>query len=226
MAGMKRGSRFLTREEARAIDRAAEEVYHIPSLLLMENAARGATAAALRMLKGARGPVLIFCGGGNNGGDGLAIARHLFLRDVDVRVILMTDPQRYSGDARTNWEIVQAMGIGHEPASTECIKNIRPTLIIDAIFGTGLTQPPREPFPQIAEAINASGVPVLAVDVPSGLDCDTGAAARNTIRAAHTCTFVARKTGFDAPGAAQFTGAVHVLDIGAPRRLVAEVLGG
>jgi NAD(P)H-hydrate epimerase len=72
-------------------------------------------------------------------------------------------------------------------------------------------------------AINASGVPVLAVDLPSGLDAETGQAARHTIRAAHTCTFVAAKPGFLAPSAAQFTGEIHVLDIGAPRRLVEEM---
>ncbi len=79
------------------------------------------------------------------------------------------------------------------------------------------------PFDAVIAEVNASGVPVLAVDLPSGLDAETGQAARHTIRATHTCTFVAAKPGFLAPEAAQFTGPIHVLDIGAPRRLVEEM---
>jgi NAD(P)H-hydrate epimerase len=93
-------------------------------------------------------------------------------------------------------------------------------------LGTGARGEPRPPLDAVIDQINGSGVPVLAVDLPSGLDCDTGQAARHTIRAAATCTFLGAKPGFLVPGAEQYTGRVHVLDIGAPRKLVEEVLAG
>jgi NAD(P)H-hydrate epimerase len=95
--------------------------------------------------------------------------------------------------------------------------------VVDALLGTGALGEPRPPLDQVIDAINASRLPVLAVDLPSGLDCDTGSAARHTIRSAHTCTFVVQKPGFLAPGANQFTGQVHVISIGAPRRLLEEL---
>ena len=96
--------------------------------------------------------------------------------------------------------------------------------IVDALLGTGARGEVRAPLGDVITAINAAGVPVMAVDLPSGLDADTGLPARQTIRAQHTCTFVAYKPGFLAPGAEHFTGQIHVVDIGAPRKLVDEML--
>ena len=96
--------------------------------------------------------------------------------------------------------------------------------IVDALLGTGARGEPRPPLDRVIDALNAADAPKLAVDLPSGLDCDTGVPASHTIRAAHTCTFVAAKPGFFAPGAEQYTGEIHVLDIGVPRRLIDEVL--
>jgi len=93
-------------------------------------------------------------------------------------------------------------------------------------LGTGARGEPRPPLDTVIEQLNASGVPCLAVDVPSGLDCDTGEPSRQTIRAADTCTMVAAKPGFFVPGADRYTGRVHVLDIGAPPKLIKEVLTG
>ncbi len=95
--------------------------------------------------------------------------------------------------------------------------------VIDALLGTGATGEPRPPLDEVIDQINAAGKPVLAVDLPSGLDCDTGQAARHTIRAAHTCTFVALKPGLLVPVAREYTGQVHVVSIGAPRRLIEEI---
>jgi NAD(P)H-hydrate epimerase len=92
--------------------------------------------------------------------------------------------------------------------------------VVDALFGTGLSRPLGPPFAEVVEAVNASTNPVLAVDLPSGLDCDTGEPLGPTVRAAHTATFVAPKRGFLNPRSAAWTGEVHVIDIGAPRRLV------
>ena len=94
-------------------------------------------------------------------------------------------------------------------------------LIVDAIFGTGLTQPPRAPFDRVVKAMHQSGVPILAVDIPSGLDCDTGQPLGSTcVKAAQTVTFVAEKVGFSQPTAGQFLGQVTVADIGCPIELI------
>lgn len=208
----------LTRVQVREVDRIASEEYHIPGIVLMENAAIGATRVAMEMLGG--GAVLIFCGGGNNGGDGLAIARHLHNRGVPVQIALCTDPAKYVGDALINWEIVRAMGLTAGPFDQSHLTG--PSLIIDAIFGTGLTQAPRPPFERVADAVNKSGIPVLAVDVPSGLDCDTGRPFGACIRATRTITFVAEKVGFANSESRAYTGPVTVADIGAPAEILSN----
>jgi len=214
----------LIRDQLRQIDRLSTERYHIPSIVLMENAARAVVKEACLMLAGeCVGEVLILCGGGNNGGDGLAVARHMHNRGAEVTIGLLTDPTRYGGDALANWQIVQAMAIPAAPFDESMLRDPRPLLVIDAVFGTGLTQPPREPFPAVAAAINNSGVQVLAVDVPSGLDGDTGVPPGACIVAMRTVTFVAEKVGFAKPEAKQFLGDVIVGDIGCPRELIEEV---
>ena len=96
--------------------------------------------------------------------------------------------------------------------------------IVDALLGTGARGEPRPPLDDVIDAINAAPARRLAIDLPSGLDCDTGQAARATVRAADTCSFVGMKPAFLVPGAAAYTGTVHVLDIGVPRKLIDEVL--
>ncbi len=211
----------LTRDQVRSIDRRALDDYGIPGVVLMENAARAVADAAWELLGGVPGPVLVLCGGGNNGGDGLAAGRHLHNRGCDVSIALLVDPAKYTGDAAINWQIVRAMGL--PTAAFDPAQLVGPRLLIDAIFGTGLDEPPRDPFPAVFDAVNHSGVPVLAVDVPSGLDCDTGVPPGACVRATRTVTFVAEKVGFAAPAAAGFLGVVTVGDIGCPRELVRAV---
>ncbi len=215
----------LTREQVRRVDAIAMEKYRMPGVILMENAARAAAEAAWEILeKTGRFKVLVICGGGNNGGDGLAAARHLHNRGADISILLTTDPGKYSGDAQVNWQIAQAMKLPMTKAEPSGISKSKADLIIDAIFGTGLTQAPRAPFADIAGAINALHLPILAVDIPSGMDCDTGLPLGETcVRAARTVTFVAEKIGFDQPKAREFLGEVIVADIGCPRELVEEV---
>jgi NAD(P)H-hydrate epimerase len=217
--------RHISREQARRIDRLALERYHIPTLLLMENAARSAAECVCDLLDNdCVGQVLILCGPGNNGGDGLALARHVHNRGGDPRIVLIADPARYTGDALTNYQITQAMGIRTFVADPGKLERTRAPLIVDAMFGTGLTEAPREPFETIARAAMASGTAILALDVPSGLDADTGEPlSPHTIRATHTITFVASKKGFMAEGAHAYTGQVSVGDIGCPRELLEEV---
>lgn len=218
----------LDREALREIDRRSAEEFGLPGVVLMENAGRG--AAELLAPLSAPGPVLVACGRGNNGGDGFVIARHLELRGVTPRVALWADPSRLTGDAALNFRVLQRSGTALEVFATghdaERLSQLLEgaTWIVDALLGTGAKGDPRPPLDRVIEQLNAAGRPILAVDLPSGLDCDTGQPGHPTIRAARTCTFVAPKPGFAAPGAAAHTGVVSVASIGAPKRLVDEVL--
>jgi NAD(P)H-hydrate epimerase len=213
----------LTRAQVREIDRRATDEYHIPSIVLMENAARAAADVAFNMLDPTRKhPITIVCGGGNNGGDGLTMARHLHNRGADVLIVLAAAPERFTGDALTNFEIARAMGITwwkSEIPSWPLEKGI----IVDAILGTGLTEPPRPAAARAIKRINAADQPVLAVDVPSGLDCDTGQPLGPCVKATITITFVAEKVGFANPEARDYLGEVIIGDIGAPRKLIDRV---
>jgi NAD(P)H-hydrate epimerase len=224
----------LNREAVRQLDRRAVEEYSVPSIVLMENAGRGVADKLCSF--GIRGRVVICCGPGNNGGDGFVIARHLDLRGFDVEIfawgchLLVTEGQQLAGtptDAQINLEIVRRSGLKLRLLND--VEGFASSLtgsnwVVDALLGTGARGEPRSPFDAVIDAVNAAAPSVLAVDLPSGLDCDTGQAAKHTICADHTCTFVAAKPGFFAPGATDFTGEVHVLDIGAPRVLVEDTL--
>jgi NAD(P)H-hydrate epimerase len=213
----------LTRNQVREIDRRSIEEFHIPGIVLMENAARAVTETAMRFLSGGGKSALILCGGGNNGGDGLAVARHLHNRGVAVSIGLTVDPAKYQGDALINWNIIRAMGLSASPITAAQIAQSQADLVIDAIFGTGLQQAPRPPFGEIVQAVRNLGGPVLAVDLPSGMDCDTGHALGECIAATVTVTFVAEKAGFGPPTAQALTGEVVVGDIGCPIELLQEL---
>ena len=209
----------ITRAQARAFDKHAIEQLGIPSVVLMENAGRGA-AEVLQSL-GIHGPVVICCGKGNNGGDGMVIARHLANAGCDVSILLFAPPGTLSADAALQWNIVQKMHLANEVWADEILDAaklaavfVRAEWIVDALFGTGLTGPVRPPFDGIIDLMNASVAQVLAVDIPSGLDADTGGPLGPTVRAAHTVTFVAPKLGFANPAAVAFIGQVHVVGIG------------
>ena len=216
----------LTRAQVREVDRLAIEGYHVPGIVLMENAARAVSEAACGLMIDFRvNRALIFCGGGNNGGDGLAAARLLHNRGAEVTVALTIDASKYKGDALVNWRIVEAMRLPVQPAMPAMIGGWGDGLIIDAIFGTGLTEPPRDPFPSLAAAIADSENPVLAVDMPSGLDCDSGKPLGSAaVVSDRTVTFVAQKLGFANSDAAAYTGEIIVGDIGCPRECVRRAL--
>lgn len=220
----------LNRRQSREIDRRAMEEYSVPGLILMENAGRGVAEKLLELKL--PDPVLICCGKGNNAGDGFVIARHLELHGLRVELLVWAEASQLRGDAQINFEIIQCSGLpmtvlGHEPRLDLLHTQLaRAGCVVDALLGTGAIGEPRPPFDAVIDALNASGRPVLAVDLPSGFDCDTGLPATHTIRASHTCTFVCHKPGFLAPGAGQYTGQVHVVSIGAPRKLLEEMLAG
>ena len=213
---------ILSREQVRAIDRRAIDEFGIPGVVLMENAGRGAAEVLVSL--GINGAVVLCCGKGNNGGDGFVIARHLDNRGVPGRVLLFARPEGLTGDAALNHGILRKSGVPIDVRAGPTVDAaaLRRDLtaaewVVDALFGTGLAGAVRAPFDQVIAAINASGAKVLAVDIPSGLDCDTGQPLGPTVRAQHTVTFVAMKNGFANPAAREWTGVVHVADIGAPR---------
>jgi NAD(P)H-hydrate epimerase len=216
----------LSRAQVREIDRRAVDDYGMTGLVLMENAGRG-TADVLCEL-GIDGPVVVCCGKGNNAGDGFVIARHLDLRGFDVGVHLWASPDSLKGDAAANYNIlakshvpIKVFDPNADPAHVTS-RLSGADWIVDALLGTGAVGDPQPPFDWAIEAINGAPGKKLAVDLPSGLDCDSGAASRFTVVAHHTCTFVAMKRGLLAPGAVRYTGRVHVCDIGVPRKLLAE----
>src|SRR5262249_29680226 len=147
----------------------------VPGVVLMENAGRG--TAELLVSLGVRGEVVVCCGKGNNGGDGFVIARHLDNRGVAVPVLLFGGPAEITGVARINLPILTKSGVrveSHRDASQVAAALKDADWVVDALFGTGLTAAPRPPFDAVIAAINASGKKVFAVDIPSGLDTDTG----------------------------------------------------
>jgi NAD(P)H-hydrate epimerase len=217
---------YLTREQVREIDRRAISEYGMTGLVLMENAGRGCVDLLCR--QGINGPVVLCCGKGNNGGDGFVIARHLDARGYEVRVLLFCDPDILTGDAAANYNIIQAAELAifrcpkHDLAEWLDEQLAGADWIVDALLGTGTRGEPRSPLDQVLKQLNAHDAKKLAIDLPSGLDCDTGTCSASTFQADHTCTFVAAKSGFQEAEAKPFLGAVHVQDIGVPQKLLNE----
>lgn len=224
----------LTREQVREVDRRAIEDYGIPGVVLMENAGRGATECILRSLgkfvAGGGRRFAIVCGGGNNGGDGFVIARHLSNSGHKPEIYLACDPASLTGDAKINHHIATQMRLPmhdfHSKAAIEAnIRRIRESgIVIDAILGTGFRGKVRWPVDFAIQWINEVSSHVCAIDVPSGLDCNTGEPSNSTICAYETITFVARKIGFRSEAAKPYLGDVSVVDVGAPPQIIDAVL--
>ena len=217
---------YLTREQVRRIDQRAIDEYAMMGLVLMENAGRGCVDVLCRL--GIAGQVVVCCGKGNNGGDGFVIARHLDLRGYETRVLLCCEPDSLQGDAAANYEILSRAGVPLLPCPEDyddawLARQLKDAAwIVDALLGTGARGEPRPPLDRLIPALNAHPARRLAIDLPSGLDCDTGQAAAAAIQADCTCTFVAAKAGFRVASAQPYLGQVHVLDIGAPRKLLRD----
>jgi NAD(P)H-hydrate epimerase len=190
----------------------------------MENAGRGAAEHVRARLED--GHVLILCGPGNNGGDGGVVARHLNAWGYDVSVIWFAQPGQIRGDAAVQWQVLSKSGI-NQTLSSDAVhqENLEDLLngahwVIDGLLGTGLTRAVEGTLRTVIETINHARKPILALDLPSGLDADTGQPQGVAVRATITATFVAPKVGFLQPGAKEYTGEVKVVDIGVPRRIL------
>ncbi|MBI4584386.1 MAG: NAD(P)H-hydrate epimerase [Planctomycetes bacterium] len=216
----------LSRPEIRDLDARAIAEFGIPGLILMENAAEGCVRVIERLFEqpsqGLQPPFQIIAGFGNNGGDGLAIARHLFNRGLPARVYLTAPAEKFQAgsDAALNLEIARRLGV----PIFEGEKHLGPATaegtIVDAIFGSGLSRPVAAPEQDWIEAINRSGLPVLSIDIPSGLDADSGEILGAAVRARHTLTIVAPKRGFYRASGPECTGTVHLIGISIPRPLL------
>jgi NAD(P)H-hydrate epimerase len=221
----------LTRNKTRAIDRFAIERLGVPGVVLMENAGRLCADAVGDFLHGPAGRKVAICaGGGNNGGDGFVMARHLSMRGAEVAIFLLSPAEKLSGDAEINYRIARNLGLDIREVGPAGLAGLSKDLsgfdvVVDAIGGTGICGALRGDIALAVEQINAAARPVVAVDIPTGLDCDTGKADGPAVRAKLTVTMVARKKGFDAPESAEFTGEVRVVDIGIPAEVVERVAG-
>lgn len=221
---------FLSTKIIRDLDQSAIKDFKIPGIVLMENAGR--RVADYLFTQAGKKTVAICCGKGNNGGDGLVIARHLDNYRVPVKVLLFANPEQLSGDAAINYAIVCKSQIPVDIYAEDSIKCDRlnhafenTTWVVDALLGTGLKGAVKGSYFQAIEAINnATHTEVLAVDIPSGLDGDTGTPLGIAVKATHTLTFVAAKQGFAQPQAAQFLGKLKIIDIGIPRILLESVI--
>lgn len=219
----------LTREEMRELDRKAIEEYKIPGIILMENAGRNVVEEILKMLDDPQqAKVAILCGKGNNGGDGFVVARHLHNHSIHVDVFLIARVSDIlkDGDAGTNLQILLNMKIPVNeifdiPGVNSILKELHNyNILADALFGTGLSGDVREPFKTLINGVNNLNKPTISVDIPSGLDCNTGKILGTGIKATKTVTFAIAKKGFYLNDGPSYTGKVIVSDISIPRELI------
>ena len=208
--------------QMRSIDKAAEQVGKIPGIVLMENAAMACVRELERDFDLAGKSVAIFCGSGNNGGDGLAIARHLYNMGVKVKVYLVGGIE-FSGDAKINFDIVNGTDIAVDTVTdTDAFSYVIRSydIIIDAILGTGIQGDVRAGIFDIIKLINENARYVLSVDVPSGIDSDSGKICGICVNADKTVTFGAYKTGMFFYPAADCLGEVVVSKISIPDYII------
>jgi NAD(P)H-hydrate epimerase len=219
----------LTREASRELDRRAIFEVGVPSLVLMENAGRACADVAERMLSERDGATIVLVGPGNNGGDGLVIARTLSNRGRVARVVFVgahEQLERGTPDFQANLALWRAHGgsvaVAVSPGELAALAGElgEAGLIVDALFGTGLARPLEAPYPALFAAVEASGAPVLAVDLPSGLDANTGLVQGAALRADVTVTFSAEKVGLRLADGPRLAGRVEVAEIGVPRFLL------
>ena len=216
--------RAVTAEEMAEMDRTAIEVVGIPGIVLMENAGRGATEIMHRYFPelGSK-RVAVLAGGGNNGGDGFVISRHLWQQRVEVSVYCLKKRESYQGDAKINLEIIEKLGVPVEEytdnGSLTALKEelMKADLLVDAILGTGLKAPVRGFYREVIDMVNQLGGPVLAVDLPSGLSASSGLPLGTCIQATATATFGLPKVGQLVTPGCTFVGHLEVVDIGLPR---------
>ena len=219
---------YITPEKMREIDKRTQEEFGIPVTILMENAGRAVFQNAMEMLcQEEEGKVTVVCGRGNNGGDAFVAARHLMNNGIDVSIFLVAEVKELKGEAKANYhraeKVARIMGKVIKVLNEENLTSFKDklegtSLIVDGMFGTGLAGEVGDPEKSIIQLINDSQKPVLAVDVPSGLDAANGKVLGVCIKATKTVTFARPKTGFI--GNEKYTGETITADISIPRTLL------
>lgn len=208
----------VTIQQMRAIDNQTINTYGVPSLVLMDHAGRSVADEALKLLNNKNNKIAVFCGPGNNGGDGLAAARWLHHYRASVEIFFAGAASTASQATNLNLSIIDNL---HIPVhmiqdNWELLKgHVRDfSLVIDGLLGTGSHGPIEGSYKKIIDDLNKSGVKILSIDIPSGLNADTGQALGTCIKATITVTLGFSKIGFSRPGAKKYTGKVVVADIG------------
>ena len=210
--------KVITADEMREIDRIAIEEYGIPGIVLME---RAGLAVALKVKEFYPDKkIVVLCGGGNNGGDGLVAARNLHNRGFKVSVLIFAKKNSFSPDCNAQYQIAKKIGIPVEFRKDLNERDVHGAVLIDAVFGTGLSRPVKGSLAGVFAFINDSDVPVVAVDIPSGISSDTGEILGEAIMADYTVTFGLAKRGHLLYPGAEYTGRLFVEDIGFPAKLL------
>ena len=218
--------RALTSAQMQRVDQQTVSRFGIPVLLLMENAGRAVAEAARAILQRKRGRnVIVLCGSGHNGGDGVVAARYLHKWGYRVQVWWLKNPRRWEGDVAQHYRMAKRTGVRFAsfekiPASKRIPRLRRADLLIDALLGTGTRGEIHGLYRDAIACINRSRRPVVAVDIPSGLDSDRGTPLGIAVKARVTVTMAAAKTGLLKPAARPYVGRLIIADIGIPRTLL------
>jgi len=249
----------LSRSQMRAFDKCAIEDCHVPGVVLMENAGRGAADVLSAMIAADHRPrvrsrravfptrhvrapgqpaeyplearVVVVCGTGLNGGDGFVVARHLLARGADVSVVVTGSVERITGEARINHDCFIDLGgncleLPNEAPIDLLVQELGTAdFVVDAIFGTGLDRPVQGRLMAVIDAINGCKARTVALDIPSGLDADSGSPLGTAVRADDTVTFGHLKVGLLTPDGARLAGRVHVVDLGVPDARILDLVG-
>ncbi|MCB9476410.1 MAG: NAD(P)H-hydrate dehydratase [Deltaproteobacteria bacterium] len=222
--------KLLTAEQMREVDRITIEDVGLPGIVLMENAAAGCVSVIYeRHPRAIEAGVCVVCGTGNNGGDGFAIARHLWNTGYDVEIFLIGSASKVKGDAKINHDVCEKIGVpimevtGEEEMEILVQELDSAGLIVDALFGTGLTRDVEGTHRQVIEAINEAGTPVFAVDLPSGMHSDSGRPLGVCVYADTTGTLAMPKIGLYTHPGYLYTGQLYSIDISIPEFVIADI---
>jgi len=221
---------LVTAKEMQQMDQATIQQIGIPGQILMENAGSGAFRFMTRVFTElVTSKVAVIAGRGNNGGDGFVMARHLFQKDVSVKVFLLSAIDRVQGDARANLDLLYSLGIPVvEIPDADTFRKQRAALrrydiFVDAIFGTGLNSDVRGHYRDVISFLNSLQQPVFSVDIPSGLNADNGQICGTCIQATATATFALPKIGHAVYPGAALTGALEIIEIGVPKQVIRQI---
>jgi hydroxyethylthiazole kinase-like uncharacterized protein yjeF len=211
-----------TREIVREIDRKTIEELGVPSLVLMENAGRASADVLIDEFPFAE-KVAVFAGGGNNGGDGFVVARHLMCQGIDVTTYLLSGQKKYSGDALTNLKALKGIGGEIVELGGSLRKYKQADVIVDALFGTGLDREVKGFYAKVIDYINTQDAPCLAIDLPSGIDANKGFPLGRAVKAEVTVTFALPKIGISIYPGLDYAGKIYVADITTPPFLESDI---